>query len=120
MKAIPGAELDVGRKIISGTETVALTNTTKRPLQELYFFLYPNRFLEKSPQLVELSAYFKWFDADFLRWLRQKKGLRDPNVLDYVKIYLSQDKQDLLARTQKWDIDFLDYDWTLNEVHSEQ
>lgn len=49
------ADIDVRRHLISGTVTVAISNTTTAPLQELHLFLYPNQFRTKNAQLNEMN-----------------------------------------------------------------
>lgn len=65
---------------------------------------------------VELSKYFDWFPEDFIGWLKNARGLQNPTVLDFVKLYLKPDKRALLERRDKWRIKFLDYDWSLNDA----
>jgi hypothetical protein len=55
--------------VISGTETVAISNTTTAPLQEIHLFLYPNQFRTKNAQLNEMNYLWHYpsgFDEGFL------------------------------------------------------
>lgn len=52
------ADVDLRRHVISGTETVVVTNTTGAPMEALHLFLYPNQFRTKSAQLNEMN--YRW------------------------------------------------------------
>lgn len=49
------ARVDLKRHVLSGVERVAITNGTTTSLREIFLFLYPNHFREKSPQLNEMN-----------------------------------------------------------------
>ncbi|MFQ5739410.1 MAG: DUF547 domain-containing protein [Acidobacteriota bacterium] len=74
--------------------------------------------IDGSRGKVVLSRYFDWFKDDFLDWLRKEKHLDHPRVLDYVRLYLGPEKQQLLKSRERWRVSFFDYDWSLNDAAS--
>lgn len=74
------------------------------------------RFDEAKKQL-SLSPIFNWFSEDFLNYLRDKRGISDPHVAQYVLLYLDGPPCGALARTplKQISIQYFDYDKSLNE-----
>jgi len=64
------AAVDVHRSIIVGTENLLVKNTTLQPINELYFFLYPNQFETKNQHLNEVN--YRWhYPSGFDRgWMK--------------------------------------------------
>ncbi len=60
------AELDTQKNIISGNETIQITNRTGQTLSELYFHVYPNAFKRNS-------------NSQYQRDLQSIAGIRDLN-----------------------------------------
>jgi len=63
---------------------------------------------------VALSMIFKWYEGDFLGWLKREKGMQKPSILDYVKVYAEKDKSAALERPGLR-ITYTPYDWRLND-----
>lgn len=72
--------------------------------------------IEAARREVRLSKYFDWFDEDFEDWVKKEKGVSNPTLLDYVKLYLSEDQRKVLQQHDDWDIESFDYDWSLNDA----
>lgn len=93
----------------------ALTaETLEQTLQQAAVeFLNDPRHVRIHPETgrVELSKYFDWFADDFTGGPRGGRS-----VLDFIKPYLASDTQRILARRRDWDVDFLAYDWRLNDA----
>jgi hypothetical protein len=64
-----------------------------------------------------LSKIFDWFAADFLNYLRVKRGLANPHVAQYVALYLAGSSALILGQTPATalTIKYLDYDKELND-----
>ncbi len=57
---------------------------------------------------ANLSKIFSWFSEDF--------GDEDENILSFVSDYIEKDiAENIKNNPESWDIDYLDYDWGLNE-----
>ena len=84
------------------------------------FFNNPLKFrLDTQTATVGLSPIFKWFGADFVKTYGTDKKFSDRSdperaVLNFISTYL--DDSDLrYLTTGAYSIDYLDYDWSLNE-----
>src|SRR3990167_10063225 len=55
------AIVDAGNKELTAVQTVTYTNLTASPLNEIYFYIYPNREYsdEEKEFMLRYSAYFK-------------------------------------------------------------
>jgi Protein of unknown function, DUF547 len=64
-----------------------------------------------------LSSIFKWFESDFLSYLRDKRGERNPHIAQYVLLYLEGAAKEALLKTpiNQIGISYYDYDTSLNE-----
>jgi len=68
---------------------------------------------------VFISTIFKWFGDDFIRKYETTSEFMDFNeteraVLRFITIYADKDSAQYL-KSNKFDIEYTDYDWTLNE-----
>ena len=68
---------------------------------------------------VLLSAIFKWYGQDFRSFYAghaalTRHSLDTAGVLDFVRRHLPPDQQEFLE-SGHYKIDYLDYDWSLNE-----
>ncbi|MCL4523233.1 MAG: DUF547 domain-containing protein [Acidobacteria bacterium] len=73
--------------------------------------------VDEASRTLYLSAIFKWFREDFLRYLKEERGLAQPGLAEYAALYLDPDARAALARVPagQLHIKFLDYDKSLNE-----
>lgn len=68
-----------------------------------------NRF-DKDKKTLELSSIFKWYGEDFVKY--------NGSVKNFVAKRIAADKfQQGLINDSQVKIDFLDYDWSLNETN---
>jgi len=85
------------------------------------FLADPAKFrIDRAEGRAYLSPIFKWFGADFAASGREQAGFpgRSPAqraVLAFVSRYLPEDDRRYLAGEQRYEIVYLDYDWSLNE-----
>jgi hypothetical protein len=62
---------------------------------------------------IYLSSIFDWYDDDYIDWLREKMDIEEPHILDYIKVYY---KGQFNEEWYDYDIEFLEYDWSLNDI----
>jgi hypothetical protein len=64
-----------------------------------------------------LSSIFKWFESDFLNYLKNKRGEQDPHIVQYILLYLEGSSKEALLKTpiNQISISYYDYDTSLNE-----
>ncbi len=83
------------------------------------FLSNPKTFrIDRAAGEVYLSPIFKWFGEDFVPGYVPEKGFGNRGktlraVLNYVAGHLRQKDAEYL-RTGEYDVEYLDYDWTLN------
>ena len=65
---------------------------------------------------VVLSTIFKWYENDFLNDLRMHGLPSERGLIDYVASVAPDSMHDDLAMVDDYDIEFRDYDWSLNNV----
>jgi len=84
------------------------------------FLANKNKFrIDEADETIYLSPIFKWFAEDFEKSfggnrIFEKYGKRDSALVNFITRYISE-KQALLLKNNRYDIDYLDYDWSLNE-----
>ena len=76
--------------------------------------------LDRERGRVELSPIFKWFGDDFVSAYEPDRGFegREPGrraVLHFIALHLEGPDKDFLEQGD-YEIDYLDYDWSLNEA----
>ena len=92
--------------------------------QSRKFLASPRRFrIDREKGVVYLSPIFKWYGTDFERRFATNDGVgahsrAERAVLSYVSDFLSVEDRNYLA-TRTYSIQYLDYDWSLNEQRYE-
>jgi hypothetical protein len=71
---------------------------------------------DHAHQSVILSKIFKWYESDFLNDLRLHGLPSERGLIDYVASVAPDSMHDDLAMVDDYDIEFRDYDWTLNKT----
>ena len=71
--------------------------------------------VDHARQTVFLSSIFKWYKKDFINDLRAKGRPAERGLIDYVAGLATGPLQADLNRADGYDIEFRDYDWSLNE-----
>ncbi len=88
------------------------------------FFGNPKKFrVDRAKGDVSLSPIFKWFGEDFEETYENKGPIRrrkdtEQAVLNYAVQFLDRRDAEYL-RTADYDVEYLDYDWSLNEARGE-
>lgn len=72
---------------------------------------------EARTRTLYLSKIFDWYESDFLNYLRVKRGVANPQIADYIKLYLAGEAAQALGGvpTSQLRVKHLDYDKSLNE-----
>ncbi|MBU1078034.1 MAG: DUF547 domain-containing protein [Spirochaetes bacterium] len=76
--------------------------------------------IDHKGKTIYLSKIFKWFGKDFIGKYGTSERFKEYNeeenaVLNFVSRYLNNEDIKKLER-EEYDIEYLDYDWTLNEA----
>jgi len=75
--------------------------------QAISFINNKNRnYLDREDKILYISSVFKWYKDDFV-----KKG---QDIVDYILKYLNEEDSEFI-RNNKVTVEYLDYDWGLNE-----
>jgi hypothetical protein len=89
--------------------------------QSKIFLANPDKFrIDQAESKVSLSSIFKWFGKDFVKkykpdiYFDSAGGEAEKSVLHFISQHIQPEQADYL-RTGKYQIHYLDYDWTLNE-----
>lgn len=88
--------------------------------QSVHFFADKNSFrIDSDNDKVYLSAILDWFDEDFVGHYNTGNTISDHGkktgaILDYARTYAHEHEAEYLT-TATYKVDFLDYDWSLNE-----
>lgn len=70
--------------------------------------------VDHNDQVIYLSAIFKWYEDDYLNWLRANGRPVDKGLLDYITPIAEGTLADDLERASGYAIEFRDFDWTVN------
>ena len=91
--------------------------------QTRQFLTNPVKFrVDSKTAMVSVSSIFKWFGSDFVKTYGTDKKFTDHSdaeraVLNFVSVYLEEGDVRYLTNGT-YGIDYLDYDWSLNERDS--
>jgi hypothetical protein len=66
-------------------------------------------------KVVRLSSIFDWYENDFVTWYRRQFPDRKATLLNYIALYVPADQAEDLRRAAAYDIEFMPYDWRLND-----
>jgi hypothetical protein len=75
-----------------------------------------NVFIDHDSETVFLSAIFEWYEDDYLNWLRANGRPATNGVIDYVFTVADRSLQRELESASSYDVEFRDFDWTINAV----
>lgn len=62
-----------------------------------------------------LSEILNEFEEDFTSWYKMKYGVQKATIIDYIKLYLPNSDAGYLTSRSELKIEYLDYDWRLND-----
>jgi len=72
--------------------------------------------VDHERQTVFLSSIFKWYKKDFINDLRAKGRPGERGLIDYVAGLATGSLRADLDRADGYEVEFRDYDWSLNEA----
>ncbi len=101
-------------------ETFTAENIERQLNEGMHRFLADrerNRFNPKSAEL-EVSRIFDWYEEDFEQGHREIYSVKEL-LSRYAEQLSDEPQQQQLVREQKAGIDYLDYDWRLNDYRKE-
>ena len=70
--------------------------------------------VDHDSQTIYLSAIFKWFEDDFLNWLRANGRPLDRGLVDYIAAFADGKLVNDLERATSYAVEFREFDWTIN------
>lgn len=82
-----------------------------------FFARHQNLHFDHDAETVWLSPILDWYESDFTQWLEQHHPDRPATLLEYVSLYAPKEHEAALlrARDEGYEIDFIEYDWGLND-----
>jgi len=72
-----------------------------------------NVFVDHDAKTIYLSAIFKWYEDDYLNWLRAN-GRPANDLIDYVRPIAVDSLASDLAKAENYAVKYRDFDWTVN------
>lgn len=69
--------------------------------------------VDNEAKEIHLSAIFDWYASDFLSWLETRKKIKEPHILDFIKLYYQKTITDDMYA---YKIVVNDYNWNLNDI----
>ncbi|MEJ2396148.1 MAG: DUF547 domain-containing protein [Candidatus Thiodiazotropha sp.] len=85
----------------------------RSPWKQRFFTLLRNRF-DRTSGTLQLSKIFDWYEEDFTANLAGKASLKG-YLSNYVSLLAKDPQTQRRLRTGDYRIEFLDYDWALND-----
>lgn len=72
---------------------------------------------DPATKKLQLSKIFDWFSSDFLTYLKEKKGIAQPHISQYLLLYLDGPAREALQKTPAGEISisYFSYNKSLNE-----
>ncbi len=75
--------------------------------------------IDTEKETVFLSSILDWYRDDFVDWYEAQYPGKEATLIDYVALYLCEDKaQQLRTEAANYSVEFIPYDWRLNDQHS--
>ena len=112
--AARGAPKLVREAFTGGRLEEQLERATKR-----FFADDRNLRIDHEAKIVYLSSILKWYKGDFIDWLERTDPDSEASLLAYAELYAPVEKSTDLAMAQNYAIEFIDYDWRLNDSNAE-
>ncbi len=74
-----------------------------------------NVHIDPGSGIISLSSIFKWYEGDFLSWQKHEKPGEEATLLAYISPLLPPDRAAVLRTCSECRVDFIPYDWQLND-----
>ena len=82
-----------------------------------FFALPRNLSFDHREETVYVSSILDWYESDFTGWLERNHPDRPATLLTYISLYAPAEYEAALlrAREEGYAVDFIEYDWRLND-----
>jgi len=80
-----------------------------------FFAKESNLKIDHQASVVYLSSIMDWYQDDFIAWLEKHHPDRRASLLGYVALYVDDQTAGELAKAGGYGVEFVPYDWTLND-----
>lgn len=86
---------------------------------DLFFSETRNLSIDHEDKIVSFSSILKWYSGDFTDWYEREFPEKDATLLKYAALHVDEKRAEELrwAEGSGYTIEFVDYDWTLNDQH---
>jgi hypothetical protein len=74
-----------------------------------------NVLIDRANKRLYLSKILDEFETDFVSWYKKQYANEKATIVDYLKLYVSEEDQKYLEKYPKIDIEYVKYDWRLND-----
>lgn len=74
-----------------------------------------NLHVDHAARAVRLSSILDWYERDFTRWYERRYPGSDATLLDYVVLYVTPERRAELEGARAYEVEFVPYDWRLND-----
>jgi hypothetical protein len=83
----------------------------------MYTFLSESRNVrvDYEKETIFLSEILNEFQADFTSWYEKEYEIENATIIDYLKLFLPQRDKEFLAKHPSAKIEYVAYDWRLND-----
>jgi hypothetical protein len=71
--------------------------------------------IDHDARVVHLSSILDWYEGDFTGWYEKRHPGSDATLLDYVALYVEPARRAELERARGYEIEYVPYDWGLND-----
>ncbi len=69
--------------------------------------------IDNKEKIIYLSSIFDWYDTDFYEYLIKNKNIKEPHLLDFIKLYYEHEIKNNLYQ---YEVVFIEYNWNLNDL----
>ncbi len=72
--------------------------------------------IDSELKIIYMSSIMDWYRDDFTHWYQGQYPEADASLIDYVALYLPEEKaEQLKANASNYSVEFIPYDWNLND-----
>lgn len=72
--------------------------------------------IDQEKRTIYISSILKWYESDFLKWLRERYPQKEATLINYVMHYLPDETiNEIKKSSASYRVEFIPYDWSLND-----
>jgi Protein of unknown function, DUF547 len=71
--------------------------------------------VDHQARVVRLSSILKWYSSDFTDWMKRHHPERAATLVEYARLYAPPERAADLERARGYEVEFIEYDWKLND-----